>query len=186
MSYSVIRTRALPVAFACVLAACASQEEAAPPAPTPASLSVSMSTELDAAASDVWELVGDFGGIDGYVDIVESVDLEGEGVGAVRTLHLADGAKVVETLTANDPAAMRYSYSLSESPLPVEGYEATMAVTELEGGRSRVDWQSTFQAAGVSDEEARTSVAGVYEMGFAGMKTRFPDERGDEGEVADE
>jgi len=132
-SSRIVRTRILPVAGACVLAACAPQQDTAPPAstpePTPASLSVSMATEIDAPAVDVWKVVGDFGGIGRFMDDIESVDVEGEGVGAVRTLHLADGARVVETLTAWDGEAMRYSYSISESPLPVDGYEATIAVS---------------------------------------------------------
>lgn len=178
---------ALPiVAFA--FAACAPQEPAAPPPtpePTPTGLSVAMSTELDATAADVWNVVGDFGGIDRFMDDIASVELEGEGVGAVRTLHLADGAEVVETLDAWDAAAMSYSYSIDESPLPIADYSATMTVSALEDGRSKVDWESTFVAAGVSDEEARETVADIYEMGFAGLKKRFSDEAAEEESAAE-
>ncbi len=171
--------RAFVIAVVASGIGCAPQEQAPAPTPTPeatpASLSVSMSTELDAAPADVWKVVGDFGGLDSFVEAVESTDVEGEGVGAVRTLNLPEGAKVVETLEALDADAMSLSYRIDESPLPVEGYSSTMTVSELEGGRSKVEWSSTFKAKGAPDADAQKAISDIYDMGFAGLKKLFPD-----------
>jgi hypothetical protein len=145
------------------------------PEPTPAKLNVARSLDLSADPDEVFAVVGDFGGIDKYMDGIEKVDLEGEGVGAVRTLTLADGAKVVETLTALDAEAMTLSYAIQESPLPVDGYQATMKVSALEGGGSRVDWSSTFTARGASDADAEEAIASVYDAGLAGLAKLFPE-----------
>jgi len=183
--FSYLRGRTL-LAVGCAVAtlvACAPQEQAAPPAPTPepppAGISVSMSTELDAAPADVWKVVGDFGALDKFLEVVESLDLEGEGVGSVRTLNLPEGAKVIETLHTWDAEAMSYSYSIDESPMPIEGYTATLTVSALEDGGAKVDWSSEFKAIGASDADARKSVTGIYEMGFAGLKKLFPDKVGE-------
>jgi len=178
------RGRALLV-VSCVLVgvvACAPQQEApAPtPEPTPAVISVSMSTELDAAPAEVWKVVGDFGAVDKFIAVVESVDVEGEGVGAVRTLHLPEGATVTETLDAWDADAMSYSYTINESPMPIEGYVATMTVSALEDRTTKFDWSSKFKARGASDADARKSVTDIYEMGLAGLEKLFPDEASEE------
>ena len=144
-----------------------------------------MSTELDASPADVWKVVGDFGAVDKFIAIVESVDVEGEGVGAVRTLHLPEGATVTETLAAWDAETMSYSYSIDASPLPIEGYAATMTVSALEDGRAKFDWSSKFKASGASDADARKSVTDIYEMGLAGLKELFPDAAGEESETGE-
>ena len=177
------RSRTLPF-VSCIIAGlvgCAPAEAPAPtPEPTPAVISVAVSTELDAAPADVWKVVGDFGGLDKFLAIVESVDVEGEGVGAVRTLHLPEGATVTETLAAWDGEAMSYSYSIDESPLPIEGYAATVTVSALEDGSTRFAWSSEFKAKGAPDADARKSVTDFYEMGLAGLKEQFPDKGSEE------
>ncbi len=163
---------------ATVLAVGCGGEPPPPPSPTPepapAQLSVVRSLDLAADPAEVFGVVGDFGGIDKYLNDIEKVDLEGDGVGAVRTLTLTDGAKVVETLTALDAEAMTLSYAIQDSPLPVEGYEATMKVSALEGGGSRVDWSSTFMAKGVPDADAQKAIESVYDAGLAGLARLFP------------
>lgn len=187
-SYSGNRTLLVVSCVMAGLVACAPPEAPPPaptPEPTPAVISVSMSTELDAVPADVWKVVGDFGALDKFVAVVESVDVEGEGVGAVRTLHLPEGATVTETLDAWDADAMSYSYSISESPLPIEGYSSTIAVSALEGGRTKVDWSSKFKAKGAPDADARKSVTDFYALGFAGLKALFPDVAAEEGETGE-
>jgi carbon monoxide dehydrogenase subunit G len=152
--------------------------------PTPASLTVAVDTELDATPADVWKVVGDFGGVDSFLEVVESVEVEGEGVGAVRTLNLPEGAQFVETLTALDAEAMTLSYRIDESPLPVEGYAATIRVSELEDGSSKVDWSATFKAKGASDADARKAISDIFDMGFAGLEQLFPDTGAEEEETS--
>lgn len=162
------------------LAACAPQEEAPPPTTQPAApveLTVSMKTELDAPVADVWEIVGDFGSLAIYMEGVDNVTVEGEGVGAVRTIFLEDGGKAIETLESHDAEGMTLSYSAQEGPLPVEDYLATMTVTALDEGRSQLAWSSKFKAKGVSDADAKTTMSGIYQTGFDGLARELgPDE----------
>ena len=51
----------------------------------------------------------------------------GEGIGALRTLTLANGQQIIDRLEGQSP--MSYTYSIVSSPLPVASYTATMAVT---------------------------------------------------------
>ncbi len=159
------------LAAACVTA-CAPKEEAPPPTtqpPAPVGLTVSMQTELAAPAADVWKIVGDFGSLATYMDGVDSVSVEGEGVGAIRTIHLSDGGSAVETVESHDDETMTLSYSSQEGPLPVEDYLSTMKVTAIDEGRSRLDWSSKFKAKGASDADAKSTLSGIYQTGFDGL-----------------
>ena len=159
------------LAAACVTA-CAPKEEAPPPTtqpPAPVELTVSMTTELAAPAADLWKIVGDFGSLATYMDGVSSVSVEGEGVGAIRTIHLADGGSAVETLESHDDETMTLSYSAQDGPLPVEGYLSTMKVTALDDERSQLEWSSTFKAKGASDADAKSTISGIYQTGFDGL-----------------
>lgn len=133
-------------------------------------LEVSMKTQINASADDVWKTISDFGAIDKFLPIAKSVELEGEGIGAVRTITGEDGSKIIESLDASDAEAKSLTYSIKESALPIDNYTSTMTVTKSEEGKCEFTWSSTFNAKGVSDEEAKTLIGGVYTAGFGGLK----------------
>ena len=168
------------VSTAAFVTACAPKEEAPPPTtqpPAPVELSVSVKTELAAPAAEVWKIVGDFGSLASYMDGVDSVSVEGEGVGAVRTINLDDGGSAVETLESHDDETMTLSYSSQEGPLPVEDYLSTMRVTATGEGRSQLEWSSKFKAKGASDADAKSTISGIYQTGFDGLARELgPDE----------
>ena len=72
--------------------------------------------DFGASAGDVWEKLGDFAEL-GWMPGVGSVEVEGEGIGAVRSIAMGP-AKIVERLEAHDNAARSLSYSITEGPVP--------------------------------------------------------------------
>ncbi len=120
-----------------------------------------------ASAADVWEKLSDFGGVQPG-GIVESCEVEGEGVGMVRTIRLTTGV-VVERLDVHDSDAMTFAYSIinDDCPLPVSNYSATVIITADQTGEScRVDWTGTFEPKGASEAEAVDVVKGIYAGGI--------------------
>ena len=72
---------------------------------------------FDLPADELWALIGDFGDTGKWSGRPpEGCVQEGEGIGALRTLTLADGRKIVDRLEAQ--SANSYSYSIVTSPLP--------------------------------------------------------------------
>lgn len=128
--------------------------------------------EVAAPAAEVWALLGDFGGVGRLVkDLVKRTSCEGEGVGALRTLELADGGAVRERLDAFDAARRSLTYSIvGESPLPVRDYRATVEVVESGPERCRVEWRSTFEPAGAPEPEVRALVEGIYRDAIEGVR----------------
>lgn len=135
-------------------------------------ISISMKTRINAPAADVWAVIGDFGALPKYVEAAVESKVDGEGVGAVRTLTLPDGASLRERLEHFDPGVMTLKYSIVDGPLPVADYLSTMVLSATEGGCELV-WSSEFNASGASDEDARNAMAGIYQMGFDGLAKLF-------------
>ena len=140
-----------------------------------AALHVEESTELAAPPEKVWALVGQFGSL-AWHPVVAETRTDGTDPnrpGCQRTITTRDGARLVEALQDYRADERVLSYRIVESPLPVSGYRSTLRVLPAPGG-SRVVWSSDFErdpaAAGVSDEQAREIVAGIYRSGFEGLR----------------
>lgn len=132
--------------------------------------------ELGSPASEVWALVGDFEGlIRALAETVDAhVEIEGEGVGALRKITL-DGHQMVERFDAHDDTARTTGYSMLEpGPMPVSGYRATIEVTPLGLQRARVAWSSAFEAAvDADDDTAVSTVRTIYRDSIAFLQRRF-------------
>ena len=135
------------------------------------SLNVSYQHDVAKSAAAVWEILGNFNGLNNWHPAVSASDLTGSGTqpGDVRVLTLADGAKITEQLQSYDSTAMSYSYSIEESPLPVRNYLSSIRVEESSTGNSRISWTSTFDADGAADDEAKSIIQGIYEAGLGNL-----------------
>jgi hypothetical protein len=137
-------------------------------------ITVSLKTRINASATQVWETVGDFNGLPKFVEAATHSRVDGEGVGARRTISLPDGAEIVEKLESMDVEGKAYSYSIVSGPLPVEGYVANMKLKAVRDNECEFEWSSTFEPKGASEAVAREAIEGVYQMGFAGLKKLYP------------
>lgn len=131
--------------------------------------SVKVSERVEASADAVWDLLRDFGGVQRFSPAIEKCTVEGEGIGAVRTLTMPGGLSIQERLEAFDDTGRRLQYAITSGPLPMENYLATIEVRE-DGDACAIDWSSTFDAKGVSDEQAVGMVEGIYTGGIQGIK----------------
>jgi hypothetical protein len=133
---------------------------------------VSMSLDLGVPADKVWDLIGGFNALPDWHPAVEKSEIEGEGKGSVRTLHLAGGGTITERLEQLDDAGKVYSYSILSSPLPVANYTGTI---RLEDGPSgcKVTWESNFEPAGAPEGDAVQVIQGIYQAGFDNLRKMF-------------
>lgn len=132
-------------------------------------VSVKVSERVETTADRVWELFRDFGGIQRFSAGIEKVEVSGSGIGAVRTLSLPGGLSLQERLEAFDDRGRRLQYAIVAGPIPVSNYLATIEVKD-EGKACRIDWSANFEPKGISDDQARGMIEGVYKGGIAGVK----------------
>ena len=108
---------------------------------------------INEPADAIWQVISDFGAACLYLSRVVNCTVEGQGVGARRTLISADGSMIVERLETLDEAAHRLSYALL-SDTPFRNCLTTMAVRELGPSLAEAEWSVTFEADGLPVSEA--------------------------------
>ncbi|MDO6683243.1 SRPBCC family protein [Oceanobacter sp. 5_MG-2023] len=131
--------------------------------------SVTESVKVNAPAAEVWALVGEFNDLNRWHPAVKL----SKQVSDRRYLTLQDGAEIVEEETSRDNSGMNYSYRILSGPLPVEAYNATISVTSMGDSQSKVTWQSTFDAKGMSRPEAEAVISGVYRGGLDQLQRMY-------------
>lgn len=134
---------------------------------------VKVSGIIKADPSKVWELASDFSRLDDFVEAIAECNADGKEVGAIRTLILQDGSKVKEKLESLDADNNVLTYSIVESPMPIQNYIGTLQVNEWEDGRSEFIWSSTFEAAEGMEDEMREALEGLYSLVVEGLKSKF-------------
>ena len=132
-------------------------------------LTASVSRKFAIPADKLWDLIGDFGHMQKWTGgKPESCVQEGEGVGSLRRLTLADGRVIVDRLEAT--AERSYAYSIVTSPLPYKSYRATMAVAAIDETTSELTWTGEFEPLGLTDEEAIAATKAMYHYGVSLME----------------
>ena len=134
---------------------------------------VSMSLDLEVPAATVWKTIGGFDAVPDWHPGVTRSRVDGLGEGAIRTLELAMGATMEERLDHVDDTARTYSYSIVRGPLPMADTSATLTARERDGGGCTIQWDSSFEPAGVGESEAVKIVEAVYQVGFDNLKRMF-------------
>jgi len=129
---------------------------------------VRVEEELDVTAERIWEIVRDFGGLMKWNEGIESCEVEGSGVGSVRTIKIGS-LEIQERLEHIDDVGRSFSYSIVSGPVPVENYLASMTIHE-EGEKSRITWQSSFDPKGASEEDCANLFTGIYRGGIASLR----------------
>lgn len=124
---------------------------------------------IHAPADAAWRLVGDFGAADQYLARVVNCTVEGEGVGARRTLTSADGSTVVERLETLDEEAHRLSYALL-TDTPFRDCLTTMALRDLGPHRAELAWSATFEPDGLPVSEAVDLLEGALAANCLALK----------------
>lgn len=91
------------------------------------------SIDIDRPADAVWAVVGDFGGIGGWMPGIDSCRLEGD-----RRVLDTMGMTITEELVAKDDAARALTYAIVDGA-PVERHRAVITVSAA-GDGSHVTW----------------------------------------------
>jgi hypothetical protein len=126
---------------------------------TPMRVQCRDTVRIGATADAVWAVVGDLASLVPGGGMVERIDVDGEGAGAVRTFHLPGGATVVERIESHDPKARRYSYRILDfGPLPFADYAGAAEVSEDGPDACILAWSADTTPAGVDAAMLRTIV----------------------------
>jgi hypothetical protein len=118
----------------------------------------------------VYSRLADFGDLKKYFpEAIEECDLEGSGVGSVRTICMkGKNGVIVERLEALvDGSLISYSI-INKAPLPLERYHSVIVLSD-EGSGCKIHWTSNWIAKGAPEKEVRELISGFYRDIFAGV-----------------
>ncbi len=111
---------------------------------------------------DVWALVGQFEGLDTWMPGIDSCEMDGD----VRKLQTM-GMEIHEQLKGRDESARSISYSIVQSPMPLEHHLATITISP-DGDGSRLEW--TYE---VRPDEMAAAFAPVYDGSAQAVKAQL-------------
>jgi hypothetical protein len=133
---------------------------------------VSMQTELNVPVQQVWDLIGSFNALPDWHPAVDKSELEDGG--QIRRLSLVGGGEIIEKLEQVNDNEHLYSYSIIDSPLPVANYTASIRVkADPSGEKTIVEWWSSFNPDGTSEDNAVQVIENIYQAGFDNLRQIF-------------
>jgi hypothetical protein len=132
---------------------------------TQASSTITIHTSADA----IWQVISDFRAACLYLAGFVNCTVEGQGIGARRTLTSADGSTVVERLEVLDEAAHRLSYALL-TDTPFRNCLTTMTLRDLDPYQAELEWSASFQPDGLPASEAVALLEGALAVNCVALK----------------
>jgi len=124
---------------------------------------VYVSDVIDAPVDKVWALARDYNGHGDWHPIIARSEIEegrpSDQVGCVRAFTTADGGFLRERLLSFSDREHSFTYSILESPMPIENYVASFRCTPVtEGDRTFVEWWAEFDVDPKDEADIRQRV----------------------------
>ncbi len=140
---------------------------------------VYVSSVVATPASKVWERVRDFNGLPRWHPMIADSQIENgepaDKVGCIRNFRLQNGDQIREQLLALSDYDTFCTYSILESPMPIENYVATLRLTPIsDGDRCFVEWSAEFDCSPDVEADVTNGIAtNVFQGGFDALKRHF-------------
>lgn len=136
--------------------------------------------EFPVPAQTLWDLVADFGGVEEWwpAGMLNKVEIEGDGVGMVRSIHTIIGIVLHEKLESIDHDARALTLSIvGDLPAGMQDYNASGSVSESGDGACTLRWEGRYQVPDAGAEEgARQFIEGAYAAMFMGLRAHVTKE----------
>ena len=137
-------------------------------------LEVSREVAINAPVDKVWAVMGNFTDMSWNPLIVKTEIVEGEAEvpGAVRVLTLNDGSQITEQLVSFQPEENIYTYTITDSVLPISEYESHISAMSKDG-TTLVKWEARYATDTTADADmAAPVIQELFEAGLAGLKMK--------------
>lgn len=112
----------------------------------------------------VWNKLIAFGGTEKFVpNLIERVNLEGSGIGAVRNIYLKGGEVIVEKLNLIDSINFKMEFVILSTPMPIFEYVGIMKVNKISNDTCEVLFTSKYDIKPEKKEEIQSIIKGFQE-----------------------
>lgn len=121
----------------------------------------------------LWNEIGGFGSVGEWHPMVSSVDVLGQGTGAMRVAHGDAGEDQTERLQALDSDRHLYRYTIERASMPVRDYRGEFRIDPSGGAASVVIWSAQFELTEEGDGRTIESVRRFLHTGTESLRSRF-------------
>lgn len=132
-----------------------------------ADYNVTRTLQLAHSTADVWRHIGGFCDVDDWHPRVVECELKVIDGKLHRVLTTDIGDQFIDQRIAKEKG-LSYTYSSSQTPLPVDNFIATLSIEPLEG--AQVTWSASFSS---EDPTMEAKVVDLIEAGLAGIEGSF-------------
>ncbi|MCP5065015.1 MAG: SRPBCC family protein [bacterium] len=137
------------------------------------------SSVIGAPPDQVWGRVRDFNGWPSWHPRIRESQIEGgepsDKIGCIRDFYLQNGDRIREQLLGLSDYDLFCTYSILESPMPLENYIATLRLTPItDGERTFAEWTAEFDCAPEAEADLVNGIGNdVFQAGFDSLKRHF-------------
>jgi len=121
----------------------------------------------------LWNEIGGFGSVGEWHPMVSSMDVVGEGTGAMRIARGNAGEDQAERLQTLDSERHLYRYTLERGSIPVRDYRGEFRIEAADASTSVVIWSAQFELAEDGDGRTVESVRRFLRAGTENLRRRF-------------
>lgn len=112
----------------------------------------------------VWGKLIGFGGTEKFVpELIEKVNVEGKGIGAVRNIYLKGGGEIIEELTKIDNTAHQMEFIILSTPMPISNYTGIFKVNKISNNKCEVTFISKYSVSAENKKEIESVIKGFQE-----------------------
>jgi hypothetical protein len=127
--------------------------------------------KLAVPAKTVWNAIRNIGRLEVWFPFIETCRVEGDGVGALRYMTIANnGGDIKDSIEEIDESHRRLVYLRPVSPFPVTYYKGTVEVFTSYDGLAVVVWTIEFESKPEDAAAVAELVHGAISAGLEGME----------------
>lgn len=138
---------------------------------------VEVAKTIDNSIDNVWTRLSDFGNPHLVDKTIITKSSRGEGIGAVRTIELANGFGATELCVVCDPETFTLAYTIvPPAAVPLQNYVSTIRLRWAGPGRTEVTWLQVSEfvpddALPVTEDELAAIASEAYSDFIEGLQS---------------
>jgi len=134
---------------------------------------ITETAEVEIDVATLWRDVGDFGSLAHWHPLVTALNVQGEGIGSVRTTNPGTPHEQLERLRSVDAQLHCYRYAVQRSSLSVRDYVGEFRVEPAADNRSRVVWSAQFELVPGAHGQSADAIRQFLHAGTENLKAKY-------------
>lgn len=124
---------------------------------------------INTAADNVWPLISQIKGLERWFPIIDNCYVDGDGVGAMRTLELSEGGKMIDRIDEINHQQKKLCYTRVELPFPLVNYQGIVYVENLNNEKTKIIWIVDYDVDSENKDAMQDLIQGALTDGVNGL-----------------